>query len=618
MHKQFFVIIFLLALSSCDSSKNSKTFIAENVSVYDPNLIADFVNGQKLSKSQVLDSIQAMQNAFRVSYIGYNLKKEMIGVSGEEAFDKCKLAISEGAEEVTVFEYYDLVYKCLAGLQDTHLYMTRLTTASTVTSAVSQARLIDGKLYMSRIRPGIIKRIEEIKNLPSGSLSEKLKLGSEILQINKKEPQIEINKLKELMGRSSDLSSTQDAVGALFTRRISYPESSELSLTVKLADGSIEEINLPWLEVSTQNSSLASRTILKGKGIVKSADFGGVLQSEGADTEAPLFKNIFNQNTYFDSDDEDQSLEALQTGVVQINQKMTCYLQLNTFDLESDDELNFKLYKKVGEKYYPHDGMLVIKDFLKGCEAFQAPLVLDLRNNGGGDANFAVTFFKAFETKNLVKSYSARAQLFEKGNSSFLNAQLNSVDSKQVPLIRQLMFEALVETQKRQSSVTDWVLTDDSSVTSEVFTQNVFLLVSPDCVSACDITANRFKKTGRATLIGEPANGTGFGFSSNGNGKTTYRDYLNLLTMDIPNFAFGTAIVEDDSGFKVEGSLKASILPASQLAKMENNPTQPDYIVRYTRDDLFENYKDYLSSLGKIMSEVESKELLSGVTSVNQ
>jgi hypothetical protein len=600
--------ILTIGFFGCDKYEKDKYYIAENVSLFDPNVISDFIAGQKLDKQQVLDSLNGMQNAFRSSYIGYSIKKDLTGLSGDEVFKNCRAIVAQGKEQLTTFDYYDVVLQCLASFKDTHLYFTRTITPSTITSAISEARLVEGKLYVSRIRPGLIEKIEEIKQLPKGAIAEKLKLGIEILRINNQEPHFEIDKLKLLEGRSSDLASTYDAVGGLFTRKFSYPDSSGFTLTLKQADGTNYELELPWVQISTQNSSLQSRVILSGRGIIKTADISDTpqfMKSVGADTTRPLFDDIANQNTYYDEGNE-QGTEALQTGIVKLNNSNFCYLKLNTFNLESDNDLDFKVYSKVAEKYYPLDGMKVIKNFLKSCEVFNTSLVLDLRNNGGGDSNFANAFFNAFENEMTLKSYPAKAQLLQKGNQSFINASLDTLDSNRISLSRKLMFNALVDAQKRANLITDWVLLSDIENERKVYSRPVYLLVTPDCVSACDITANKFKKTARAILIGEPANGTGFGFTSSNKGKTAYSDYLNMLAMDIPNFAFGTAIVKDDSDFISEGGYKGSALPLSQLTIMENNATYPDYLVPYTKADLFENYKDYLNRLSAIIGEKES------------
>lgn len=608
MRKLILSFILTIGLFGCSDTKQSKNYIAENVSFYDPKLIADFVAGQKLSKQQVLDALIGLQNAFKVSYIGYSMKKDLTGVSVDVAFENCKAKVAEGPDQITTFDYYDSVLRCLAGVHDTHLYFSRMTAPSTITSAISEARLVDGKLYVSRIRPGLIKKIEENKKLPEGSISEKLKIGTEILQINQQNIQAEINNLKELVGGSSDLASTYDAVMALFSRKFGYPASATFALTLKQEDGTTAELELPWVQVASQNSSLESRVILQGKGIVKSTDISdapGFMSGTGADTTLPLFSEIANQNIYNDGGDDDSS-EALRTGIVKLNNKNYCYLQLNTFSVESDDDLNFKIYNKIGEKYYPLDGMVVIKNFLRNCESFQTSLILDLRNNGGGDTSFGEAFFNAFETESTPKAYPAKGQLLQRGNLSFLNASLNTVDSDKVRLSRKLMFEALVDAQKRETTITDWVLLSDISNERKVYSQNVYLLLTPDCVSACELTANRFKKAARAVLIGEPSNGTGYGFTSNNNKKTAFSDYLNMFSMGIPNFAFGTAIVENDSEFETEEGVRGAILPRNELTIMENNPTTPDYIVSYTKADLFENYKDYLSRLGAIIAEKES------------
>lgn len=589
----------IMAFTGCanDTPQNSG-YISKNVSFYDPKTILDYVKKNKISTEQALNSLDSLQKAFKSSYIGYNLKKKLIGKSGDEIFNECKANLSMNTEGLSSFEFYDYVLQCLAGFKDSHINLSKMITPSFVTSGVSEVMMINNKLYITRIRPALIKKIEELRKLPDGSLSEKLTVGSEITLIDGNDPQTEINKLKKYLSASSDLALQNDATGALFTRTFAYPAKSDVNLTLKAADASIIQMSLPWVQIinSYNPGSLESRNLLNDRGIIKSSDLDPdrkFMNYKGVDLSMPLFKNIQNSRSYQDQDEND----ALQTGIVSLKNKNYCYLQLNTFDFDPDEEFGFKIIEKIAKKNYPLSLPEVLKNYLQSCEAFKAPLIFDLRNNGGGNAMVAQLIYSMFETITTKSTYSARANLSEIGNFSMMNNKLNQIDNDTATLEDLLSFQSIKEALDHNSPVTNWILTKNTDLPHSFFTGEIYLLTSPNCVSACESTTNRFKKSERARIIGEATNGTGFGFSSNNKGRTNFRDSLNLFEVLLPNHAFQSALVENDTDFKTINNTKGSLLAFDKMSVLENNPTTPDVEIKYTLNDLTNDYIDYIEKL---------------------
>ncbi|MEK6628872.1 MAG: S41 family peptidase [Bdellovibrionota bacterium] len=593
----------IVALTSCTNNTNQNSgYISKNISFYDPKTILDYVNKNKISTSQAMSSINDLQKAFKSSYIGYDLKKKLIGKSGNEIFDECSANLSMNTKGLSSFELYDYVLQCLAGFKDSHINLSKMLRPTFVTSGVSESMMINNKLYITRIRPTLIKKIEEMRKLPEGSLSDKLKVGSEVMLIDGNEPQIEINKLKKYLSASTELALQNHATGALFIRTFSYPAKSDVHLTLKTADASIIQISLPWLQVvnGSNPGTLESRTLLSDRGIIKSSDLNSdekFMRAKGVDLSLPLFKNIQNSRVYQDPDGND----ALYTGVVSLKNKNYCYLQLNTFDFEPDDEFGFKIFETIEDKSYPLSLPKVLKDYLQSCDTFKASLIFDLRNNGGGNAKVAQLIYSMFEMTITKSTYSARANLSEIGNFSMISSRLNKIDNDTATLEDLLTFQSINEALDSNSPLTSWVLTKNIDLASGFFTGEVYLLTSPNCVSACESTANRFKKSERAKIIGEATNGTGFGFSSSNSGKTNFRDSLNLFEVSMPNHAFQAALVENDTDFKTKGDTKGSLLAFDKMSVLENNPTTPNVEIKYTLNDLTNDYIDYVEKLTKVI-----------------
>ena len=606
MKSLFLVVVSFLVLTSCSNqSSNQSGYISENVSLYDPKTILDFVKKNKISPEQVIQSIESMQNALKTSYIGYNIKKSLIGKSGDDIFKECKSDLTgllkSKPDGLSSFEFYDQVLLCLAGFKDSHFGISKVLRSSYISSPVAEVKMVQNKFYILTNRPGLISKLEEIQKLPDGSLLEKLKIGTEVILIDGQSPKIEIDRLKKYISASADLTRQNEATSVLFSRNFAYPEKSEFSLTLKLADGSTADVILPWVQfnLSSIPSTLESRTLLSDRGIMKVLDLlpdSKLIGRKGADLSSPLFKQIENSHSYQNVDDED----VLLTGVVNLNDKNYCYLQLNSFNFEQDQEYGYKIIEKIGETTSPLSLENVLKNYLQSCQVSEAPLIFDLRNNGGGNSKVAELIYAFFENDQIKSMYLAKSLLTEVGNNGYIGNYVDLIDGDSPSLDETLLFDSVKKAREGNQLVTDWILIKNNKLERKIYSGDVFVLISTNCVSACEGAANRFKISGRATILGEATSGTGFGFSSYGNAETKFRDPLNLFELGIMNHAFQAIVIDDDKNFKTIGDLKGSILPFDKIKLLENNPVTPDVVIQYTLNDMLSEYSDYIASLTKI------------------
>jgi hypothetical protein len=245
-----------------------------------------------------------------------------------------------------------------------------------------------------------------------------------------------------------------------------------------------------------------------------------------------------------------------------------------------------------------------LSTYLGYCEAMKAPVVLDMRENGGGDLLFADMFYRLFETPSTPKSYTARALPLVSGNYAYIDAATDKMDSTPT-LLRSLIFTSANNGLKRNQSITDWTVTRPKDKVQATFTGPMVLTVSENCVSACEATTNRFKVTGRAKITGRTTSGTGFGFSSNGTAKTSFRDTLNLIEISLPNQAFQTAIVADDSQFQSDDDWTGSVWDFSKINLLENHPVAIDLEISYTLNDMRNTFVDYKQALANLLAELK-------------
>lgn len=602
MKSLFLLGFILLTLTSCGNSSNSDSnYLSQNVMLYDPNSVGDLIKQQKIKKTQMLDSLHSLKESLKASYIGYNLKKSLIGKSGDEIFNHCFSVAEKSQESLTSYEVYDVVLQCLAGFQDTHLNLHQAIAPANIASPVSQAELIDGKLYIARIRTNLIRKIEERQKLDVFTLLRQIDVGTEILSINGKLPLEEIQKLEKYVSASSPSATRHEALLRLFVRDFAYPESKDLKLKLKNAFDEVYDVTLPWVFLM-DNKNIESRIWLSEKGFTKSTEFefsneDELLKSDGFRLDDPLYSNLSSKRTYLDSESD----PVVITGLTKIKNKNVCYLQLKSFEFESDKNLTYKFYEKINDTTYTLGLINELKNFLGQCENFSVPLILDLRANGGGDSSIAELIYSLFHKENAPLIYPAKMQYLNTGNNVFLYQSINRMDKASPSLENSLNFTAIKSALDQRKSLTDWILLKDTSFDQTAFTGPVYLLTSEFCISACDRTVNHFKLSQRAKIIGTSTNGTGFGFSYYGDSKTTYHDLLNLYEVNIPNFAFSNALVKSDADFNSDGDTKGTLLSSDKVNILENRPTQPDVVLKYTVDDLKFNYNDYTQSLGDII-----------------
>jgi hypothetical protein len=144
------------------------------------------------------------------------------------------------------------------------------------------------------------------------------------------------------------------------------------------------------------------------------------------------------------------------------------------------------------------------------------------------------------------------------------------------------MFNAAVAANQKETDIIPNVtLGMDSTVGG--YPGKILTLVSPSCISACDMTASLLKKSGRSVLMGTHSNGTGAGFESSQALDSSFKDTNDELSIKIPNFMFGVPDkVLDQSKAVPYAQFEASYL-------LENRPTIADIQYALTTDDLDPN-----------------------------
>lgn len=603
MKKILLVVAGVMALSGCGSNNDQPSrLLGVNVKLFDAKEVSELVELQKIPKQDVLDSLEVLRMSFKASYIGYNLKKDLTGKSGDEVFKDCREKANAGADKMSSYQLYDYVLQCLAGFKDTHLNLERLMRPIYIATGIAAANRIDNKLYISYVRPALLKKFEEIQKLEPGTLEKKLAPGNEIVAISGQAPEVTINDIRKFVSASSEDAEIDEAVDNLFVRIYNYPATNEITISVKDANGIKSDVILPWVQYPRgKDSSLESRTLLKERGFQASAEIdpdANLMKTKGLDLSEDLFDNLAGQHIFLDANAQ----PAMVTGIANINDKPHCYLQLNTFNIPRT-ELGFTVSEKINDTVQKVSMLMAMKSFLRTCEAVKIPLVFDLRENGGGNPGLGEIIFTYLNTDKNKNTFIAENVLNNSGNLAFLNASLDKAGTDDIELEQDLTLVAIKNSLLKNSPVSDWVAVHDTDLLTGIYTGKITALISPACISACDAFTNRLKLSGRALLVGTHSNGTGFGFSTTKTSTTEFQDQLKMYKVNIPNHSFQSVAVDATTEFKTEKSIKALLIPLEKLSLLENHPTLPDIELKYTLNDLTGHMKDYKAALAKIIFE---------------
>jgi len=467
-----------------------------------------------------------------------------------------------------------------------------------------------------------LKKFEEIGSLPADSLVSQVKLGDEILEINGQTPDAALQELRRLTGSSSLLANEITAAVFFFNRTFSYPRSNKIILKLKNSSGQINTVEMPWVQISRgvldTSASLYDRQIMllenSNSRSEREATQGTVttqtvitseenlFRSEHLLTQSEIFSNMTAAKTYFV--DNEGEKEALTHALVRHNNKLACYLRIDTFSLQGAGNLKYALYEEVGPQHVQQDAISVIKSFLETCEVSNYKLLIDLKHNPGGDPKYALEIYHMLADQNRPPVSLAINYLIRNGNTNFILQLLSDFNPTAPSVNHQLLMSAFQRDLSETHGVTDWIVMRPKNTTA-VFNQPLTLLTSANCISSCDLFAHMIKNGARGRIVGTATNGTGMGFTAATAGSQTalseFRDTLNYFKVKIPNQAFSTTSASGTNSSIEDNNAVGFTLPLADVQIIENRPVQPDVELDFTLKDYTDGYEDYLRVIERFM-----------------
>jgi hypothetical protein len=486
-------------------------------------------------------------------------------------------------------DFFDRMSKLVAQFKDTHFGIHTKISRPNVYIGINFYRA-DGKVIVGSTENKLLGLSSKLSNTNFSAI----KPGDEVLAVDGMSIEDKINELKPYINSSSDSYSDIMSIWSLSARNFKYPEKN--FVTIKFKDAGT--FKLPYFASVAKTSPRIDANIYLSKiGIPTDLTTIGMVYDDNTkvwkDSFATftgystrnLYKNLIGLKEYTD----DYGQPAIRTGYFLKQGVAYGVLQLMTFHSEQ---------AVLGDEKVPF--MQPIANFINELKANDSDLIIDLRNNGGGNIGY---------TSDLLS-------LIAKTGANYPG---QTAGYRIVPTIRELMPVYLWqnlpgETLDSTMSSDEWIdlfqntINEESDYTPMVsnssvkpdplvggYDKKVVALIAPTCISACDITSFILKASGRATLIGTQSNGTGAGFNSNEQITTTWEDDLKVFNTSIPNLLFGlpgsstdveTHVFEKDSVYRLDS---------------ENHPTIADIHYENSVRDILNNNIGWLDKAVEVL-----------------
>jgi hypothetical protein len=238
----------------------------------------------------------------------------------------------------------------------------------------------------------------------------------------------------------------------------------------------------------------------------------------------------------------------------------------------------------------------VLREIIRDAKEMRMPLILDLRDNPGGITLFPGMLLSLLTEEdktysNVTLGYRISRPIIGIWNHMFKNSIEVSVGSELTTDQSREVFRRAIE---KNQTYTQMVSMNQVEADPELggFDLPIVALISPSCISSCDIMASLLKASRRATLIGQPTNGTGMGMIPTHGSHSMWKDSKGLTYLAIPNFFFGKPSLDPKGRVLQE--------PVESL-NLENIPTMPDVEYTPSASDLLTQNQGWFDTAMKIL-----------------
>ncbi len=559
-----------------------------------------------------VQALSELQRAMKTRYIGMESKKAR-KIDINELFEQAILAEKEiqdasltgkFADQIWAennLNFFDRAKLLVAQFQDGHMESYPPMSRTLVTLGI-KVQLVGTEVIVVDIDPRLMSF--NAKTADSNSFKS-LHIGAKLKSVDGKNPLELSHEYAKFESASSDRARLLNGASAIANRSFSYPQKSysEIEFSITEKDNGKEKetsitLDMPWFHLTAARMEAAihfQRYHILPLRIIKNN-----YNAEKNETqfEQRSLSAMVNDSSKLKADvyaewltDADGDL-VFSWGLASAGNTSFVVLSLGTF---LDDTVLYKNAESTNTKLGD-----VFEKYLKEIVKLKKPIVLDLRNNYGGSLAFAKVFLSYFIREQdmdpkIFLRYRLSANMLSQtialtDGISSANKRHNSFESSGVE-VREFLKKSLDEQGNRLGNYSKpyfpkKILTD----TDVSFAGDLVVLTSAKCVSACEMAASYLQYSGRASVIGEPTHGTGFGFINGGK----FVDTNGVLALLIPDLEFG---------FKTDRE------------QSENDPLIPGITYEPTLKDYTENSQGWIKKAGKVLRQMKRERIRSRVSS---
>jgi Peptidase family S41 len=484
-------------------------------------------------------------------------------------------------------QFLDRIRAAIAVFQDTHFSSAPIVARPAILNGI-EVRKVAGSLVVSAKRPMILEF--DASHAVDAAAYKKIAVGMKVVSVDGVAASTAAEALSPYISSSTPGARDMWAAAALSQRSFSYPEKSYADWEFSADDGSVLKVRLPFF-YSTTVSRKDANYYLKAKGFQPINDlklvwsekdhnwtYSRTVAVEGFDPLAAPTA-LIGETIWNGVDDKTGEAKAMtfRTGYILKNGKSYGVLQI--FEFSSAKVSLSKTPTPETTKLFKEP----VVQFVKSLKESATPLIIDLRQNGGGDPMNSIAVLSAIARANESYPSTNRALRVTR----VIRQMLELDDAGSLPDLNHFNYD-LTSLQELHTAVAShqeytnaFTLTDDVKADPAVggYEQKVVALIGPMCISACDGMGMLLKASKRATLIGTHTNGTGAGFIGDDQfDGSHWRDHLQVVSLRIPNRLFG---------------------PGGAVGQRVFN--EPDAYIKYNSENLpTVADKEYIESVGDI------------------
>jgi hypothetical protein len=578
--------VALLALSASASASELSLFSRARAIIDSHFEGADF---WAYSKDVRVEVVKSYRQKVRAEYSLYDVKLENMGIDIEANFDAAiaeeeAINDSEDSSEQAAanLAFIDRFRKLTASFKDTHFGTAALHTLSPVSLGVYVSEA-DGRFVVTGLAPRIVALSTLVSGDPRFS---QIAFGDELVSIDGKTPAEAIAELTPYISASSEGFARGRAATALTSRSFRFPEQGYAVLELKKPNGTSARFKMPWLGRQVTRADQAR--LFHDRGYTNSMPLRyswneQKQQWEIVDIELKLYEpgrslvGIHDEKIFEDAATPGSLI--LRTGYVLREGRAIGVLQIFGFHVttvaRNGENLAF---------------LQVIRDFVSELEEVHAPLILDLRANGGGIGNYPPQVMAMLTPPQTT--YAGRT--FAYRPTPLIRQLLDSYDEESAPsseVLEGLDWESykglVTDAVARRAPITHAANEGDIVTDRGVggYTGKLVALISPECISACDNMAMYIEQTSRGPIIGTHSNGTGAGFMSSAAISPDWRDNYQIMRARVPNYLFGRP--GGEAGVRIFEDRAAEL-------NMENRPTRATITYATTVRDVLSGDQGWL------------------------